>query len=572
MRVQNRPTGSPLPPAVAPPARPPVPAASPAARVGQAPLAARVPPGVPLEPLGFGAPQLCECDFGECRTAVLPMLYDLSRLVTAANDDLPNTLKVLLRLMRRHMKLVRGAVSLYDADSGRIFIHESFGLTEEEEARGVYALGEGITGRVVETGEAMVVPNICDEPKFLNRTDSRGDLASSRLSFLCVPIQRGPKVMGAISAERVYDNPQLLELDARVLSILAATTAQAVELYLVDNVQKDALQAENRRLRGALKEKFKPTNIIGNSKPMQEVYGLIDKVTRSKTTVLILGESGVGKELVASAVHYNGANSAGPFIKFNCAALPETVVESELFGHEKGSFTGATARRLGRFEEAHRGTLFLDEVGELSLAMQAKLLRVLQERSFERVGGNTVITVDIRILAATNRDLPAMIERGEFREDLYYRLNVFPITIPPLRDRGNDVIALADHFLTRFANDMGLGVKRLSTPAINMLLSYHWPGNVRELENVIERAILLSDDDAIHGYHLPPSLQTPVVPAAAPAGSLDARLNGIEYEMIVDCLKATHGNTTEAADQLGLTRRVLGLRMAKYNLDRKQFR
>ena len=523
------------------------------------------------EPIAFSAPQLCECDFGECRTQLLPLLYEMSRLVTEAGD-LPTTLKILLSLMKRHMKLIRGAVSLYDTDSGKIFIHESFGFSEEEVARGVYSLGEGITGRVVETGQAMIVPRIRDEPNFLNRTDSRGDIANTLLSFLCVPIQRGKKVMGAISAERVYENQQLLDLDARVLSILAATTAQAVELYLVENVQKVTLQAENRRLRGALKEKFKPSNIIGNSKPMQEVYQLIEKVTRSKTTVLILGESGVGKELVASAIHYNSVNAAGPFIKFNSAALPESVIESELFGHEKGSFTGATTLRRGRFEDASGGTIFIDEIGELSLSMQAKLLRVLQERSFERVGGNTPIHVDIRILAATNRDLTDMVAKGTFREDLYYRLNVFPITIPPLRDRGNDIIALADHFLTKFSTEMGVDVKRISTPAINMLLCYHWPGNVRELENVIERAIILAEDGAIHAYNLPPSLQTPIVSESSPTGSLDARLNAIEYEMIVDVLKATHGNTTEAASQLGLTRRVLGLRMAKYHLDRVLFR
>jgi Nif-specific regulatory protein len=532
---------------------------------GQGSMASKV------EPITFSTPQPCECDFGECRTHLLPMLYELSRLVTEGGD-LPTTLRILIQLMQRHLNLIRGAVSLYDRDSGTIFIHEGFGLTEEEMARGVYSLGEGITGQVVETGEAVVLPNISDEPRFLNRTDSRGDIATTRLSFLCVPIRCGPKVLGAISAERIYDNLQLLNLDARVLAILAAHTAQAVELYLLDNIQKRALQAENRQLRGALKEKFKPANIIGNSKAMQEVYRLIEKVTRSKTTVLILGESGVGKERVASAIHYNGPNANGPFIKFNSAALPETVIESELFGHEKGSFTGATAQRKGRFEEAHGGTIFLDEVGELSLAMQAKLLRVLQERTFERVGGNTPIKVDIRILAATNRDLGEMVERGEFREDLYYRLNVFPITIPPLRDRGNDIIALADHFLLKFAKEMGVDVKRISTPAINMLLCYHWPGNVRELENVIERAIILAEDGAIHAYNLPPSLQTPVITDVAPTGSLDARLNAIEYEMIVDVLKATHGNTTETAEQLGLTRRVLGLRMAKYKLDRKLFR
>ncbi|MFD2113785.1 sigma 54-interacting transcriptional regulator [Thiorhodococcus fuscus] len=525
----------------------------------------------PVDSIDLTTPHACECGLGECRAQLLPLLHEMSRTVTEAGD-LSSTIRILLRLMKRHMKLVCGVVSLYDRDSGKIFIHESFGLSEDEVSRGVYLLGEGITGRVVETGRAMVIPRIADEPDFLNRTESHGDIASTDLSFLCVPIRRGRKVMGTISAERVYDNRRLLDMDGRILTILAAAVAQAVELYLIENVQRVALEAENRRLRGQLKAKFKPSNIIGGSKPMQEVYDLIEKVSRSKTTVLILGESGVGKELVASAVHYHGPNASGPFVKFNCAALPESVIESELFGHEKGAFTGATAQRKGRFEEASGGTIFIDEIGELSLSMQAKLLRVLQERTFERVGGNTPIQVDIRILAATNRDLAAMVEQGTFREDLYYRLNVFPITIPPLRDRGNDIIALADHFVTRFSQEMGIEVTRISTSAINMLRCYDWPGNVRELENVIERAILLAEDGVIHAYNLPPSLQTPVVSENSPIGSLEAKLNAVEYEMIVDVLKASRGNTTEAANRLGLTRRVLGLRMSKYGLERKTFR
>lgn len=523
-------------------------------------------------PLINSEPHLCECDLGECRTDLLPLLYEMSRIVTETGN-LSTTLQILLRLMKRHMKIVRGMVTLYAPDSGKIFIHESFGLSEEEASRGIYLLGEGITGKVVATGETIVVPRISEEPEFLNRTGSRIDISNTKLSFLCVPIMRGRKVMGTISAERIYDNRNLLKLDMEILAILAATTAQAVELYLLENVQKVELEAENRRLRSALKKKFKPANIIGNSKPMEEVYRLIEKVSRTKTTVLILGESGVGKERVAHAIHYNGPSSNGPFVIYSCAALPESVIESELFGHEKGSFTGATAQRKGRFEEADGGTIFLDEIGELSLLMQAKLLRVLQERTFERVGGNTPIKVDLRILAATNRDLPEMVANGTFREDLFYRLNVFPITIPPLRERGNDIVALADYYVAKFREEMGIDVRRISTPALNMLLCYHWPGNVRELENVIERAMLLAEDGVIHGYHLPPSLQTPVVSELGCAvGSLDARLGAMEYEMIAEALKVHHGNTTEAAAQLGLTRRVLGLRMGKYKLDHKNFR
>jgi Nif-specific regulatory protein len=425
--------------------------------------------------------RFCECDLGECRADLLPLLYELSSLASDSGD-LADILNTLLRLMKRHMKVVRGMVSLFDAETGRISIHKSFGLTDEESARGIYHFGEGITGRVIEYGRAIVVPKISQEPLFLNRTQSRKNPGDQDFSFLCVPITRGRKVMGTVSAERLYDNQRLLNLDAEILSILAATTAQAVEIHLLEHIRNAALEDENRRLRRALKAKFKPSNIIGNSKAMQEVYGLIEKVTRSKTTVLILGESGVGKELVASAIHYNGLTGKGPFVKFNCASLPESVIESELFGHERGSFTGAAAQRRGRFEEADGGTIFLDEVGELSLPMQAKLLRVLQERNFERVGGNVTIQVDIRVLAATNRDLQEMVAKGTFREDLYYRLNVFPITIPPLRERGNDIVALADYFVQHFSSEMNIDVHRISTPALNMLMSYAWPGNVRELE------------------------------------------------------------------------------------------
>ena len=522
--------------------------------------------------MNASAPHFCECDFGECRTDLLPLLFEMSQIVTESGN-LSTTLQILIRLMRRHMKVIRGMVTLYDMDYGKIFIHESFGLTDEEAAKGVYFLGEGITGKVVESGQSIIVPRISEEPEFLNRTGSRNDVADSRLSFLCVPIMRGRKVMGTISAERIYDNRSLLKLDVEILSILAATTANAVELYLLENVRKVELEAENRRLHNALKKKFKPDNIVGNSKPMQEVFNLIEKVSRSRTTVLILGESGVGKERVAHAIHYNSPNSAEPFIIFNCAALPESIIESELFGHEKGSFTGATAMRKGRFEEANGGAIFLDEVGELSLPMQAKLLRVLQEKTFERVGGNVPIKVNLRIIAATNRDLSDMVANGGFREDLYYRLNVFPITIPPLRERGNDIIELADFIVAKFAEEMGINIHRISTPAINMLLCYHWPGNVRELENVIARAMVLADDGVIHGYHLPPSLQPPVVSEVTGGeGSLEARINAIEYEMIIEALKLHHGNTTEAATQLGLTRRIFGLRMAKYALNHKDYR
>jgi len=287
---------------------------------------------------------------------------------------------------------------------------------------------------------------------------------------------------------------------------------------------------------------------------------------------LILGESGVGKELVASAIHYNSPVAEGPFVQFNCAALPENLIESELFGHEKGAFTGASNFRKGRFEDADGGTIFLDEVGELSLPMQAKLLRVLQERSFERVGGNSTVKVDIRILAATNRDLGAMVAAGTFRSDLYYRLYVVPILIPALRERGGDIVALADHFVAKYSRENGKDVKRISTPALDLLTTYHWPGNVRELENVIERAVLVADDEVIHGYNLPPSLQSAKITGTTYQGSLESKLNAVEYEMLVESLKNNKGNMTSAARDLGLTKRMMGIRMGKFHIDYRNFR
>ncbi len=425
---------------------------------------------------------------------------------------------------------------------------------------------------MVESAKAIVIPRLRDDPSFLNRTQSHAGGADMNSSFFCVPILHGRKVLGTISAERIYANRRLLKQDVELMATVASMIAPAVELFLLENIDQVRLETENRRLQNALKERFKPSNIIGSSKPMLEVYELIQKISATKTTVLILGESGVGKELVANAIHYNSASAEGPFVKFNCAALPENIVESELFGHEKGSFTGAAAQRKGRFEQADGGAIFLDEIGELTLSMQAKLLRILQERTFERVGGNHPVKVDLRIITATNRDLAKMVADGTFREDLYYRLNVFPITIPPLRERGSDVITLADHFVARFAAETGKDIKRISTPALNMLMGYHWPGNVRELENVIERSVILADDGVIHGYNLPPSLQTSEESGTAFGCGLEAKLEAVEREMIVEALKTHKGNTTEAAKDLGLTRRILGLRMSKYAISYKTFR
>ncbi|CCG41426.1 sigma-54 interaction domain-containing protein [Magnetospirillum molischianum] len=516
--------------------------------------------------------EFTHCFTGECRVSVLPILFEINK-VLAEDADLATLMSITLDGMRRRLRMHRGIMMLYDRHSETIFIHDSFGLTEEEKGRGIYGPGEGITGKVVQTGKPIIVPRLDQDPDFLDRTRAHGDRKRrGKTAFVCVPIILAQKVLGTICAERIYLNHRLLKQDVELLAMIGTLIAPAVELYLMENIEKVRLETENRRLKSALKQRFKPDNIIGNSKPMQEVYSLIHKVAVTRATVLILGESGVGKELVANAIHYNSPNAEGPFVKANCAALPEGLAESELFGHEKGSFTGAMMMHKGYFEQADGGTIFLDEVGELSLTMQAKLLRVLQARTFERVGGSKPVRVDVRIIAATNRDLATMVEQGTFREDLFYRLNVFPITIPPLRERGSDVITLADYFVSTLAAENGKDVKRISTPALNMLMSYHWPGNVRELENVIERSLILSDDGVIHSYDLPPSLQTPTETDTGFRMPLEAKINAVEYEMIVEALKNSSGNIGEAATELGLTRRMLGVRMERHGISYKMFR
>lgn len=521
--------------------------------------------------LGEFFEEFSHCFTGECRVNMLPILYQISQIITNS-ADLAASLSIILNVMQQQLKMQRGIVTLYDRQSETIFIHESFGLTDEEKARGIYALGEGITGKVVQSGKAIIASRVRKSPDYLDRTHAHRTKGRPNAAFFSVPIVHAQKVLGTIGAERVYLSKNLLKQDVEMLAMVASIVAPAAELYLSENIDKVRLENENRRLRNALKERFKPSNMIGNSKPMQDVYELIHKVAATKATVLILGESGVGKELVATAIHYNSAIAEGPFVSFNCAALPETIAESELFGHEKGAFTGAAVMRKGRFEMAEGGTIFLDEIGELSASMQAKLLRVLQERTFERVGGSKSIKVDVRVIAATNRDLAEMVKQGTFREDLYYRLNVFPMTIPPLRSRGSDVITLADHFVTTFAAENGKSIKRISTPALNMLMSYHWPGNVRELENVMERAVILSDDDVIHSYNLPPSLQTSEGTSTAYGATLDSKVQALETEMIVEALKNSNGHMGDAAEKLGLTRRMLSVRMERYGISYKSFR
>ena len=495
----------------------------------------------------------------------LTLLYEISSALSESLD-LRTVLDHVLAMMAERMEMLRGTFTILNRKTGEIVIEEAYGLTPDEQSKGRYRVGEGVTGRVVETGLPAVVPRISDEPMFLDRTGSRKMLDKEDIAFICVPIRTGSEVIGALSVDRLFNDSITLEEDVRLLTIISSVIAQAVRLRQLAQEELEKLREENRRLHEELRDANRPDSIIGNSRAMLEVYSLIGRVRDTGTTVMILGESGVGKERVAQAIHYGSNRADRPFVAVNCAAIPESLIESELFGHERGAFTGAAASRKGRFELADGGTLFLDEMGDLPYLMQIKLLRVIQERSFERVGGSSTVSVNLRIIAATNRDLETLVREGKFREDLYYRLNVFPIVVPPLRERKSDLMLLADHFVEKYASVHGKNVARISTPAIDMLMSYHWPGNVRELENCIERAVILCTDGVIHSYHLPPSLQTSGAEEGG-KGTLKEMIANIEKEVIVEELKRSKGNMSKAARALGITERIMGLRVEKFGID-----
>jgi Nif-specific regulatory protein len=388
-------------------------------------------------------------------------------------------------------------------------------------------------------------------------------------SLVSVPVKLGDTPLGSLTAETKSGSSKEF---LAALQLIASMVAQAMRVENTVGKERRKLIDENSHLKQELREKYDFSRIIGNSSPMRQVLDQVTQVARSYTTVLLRGESGTGKELIAHSIHYNSLRAKKPYVKINCAALPEALIESELFGYEKGAFTGADKQKKGRFEAADGGTLFLDEIGDLPPQTQVKLLRVLQEREFERLGGHETISVNVRLITATNKDLEEEIAAGKFREDLYYRLNVFQIFLPPLRERKSDILLLAEHFVEKYEVEYSKRIRRISTPAIDMLTSYHWPGNVRELENVIARAVLVCDSSVIHGHHLPPTLQTAEVTGTQVTGSLAASVESFERDLIQDALKSTRGNIAKAARLLDSTERIIGYKVSKYAIDPSRFR
>jgi Nif-specific regulatory protein len=475
-----------------------------------------------------------------------------------------------LEILARHHGAVRGIVSLLQPD-GELRVEASDGLTGGPRTI-TYQLGEGITGRVVESSKPIVVPRVSREPAFLHRAARRPELAHEELSFICVPILLNRRAVGALGIDLKFDPARTFNRSVTFLGVVASLVAQAVKIHRLIDEDKRRLLDENTHLRQELRERYDFSNLVGSSGPMRQIYEQVTQVAGTNTTVLIRGESGTGKELIAHALHYSSLRAKKPFVKVSCAALPESLIESELFGYEKGAFTGAEARKKGRFELSDGGTLFLDEIGDVNLATQVKLLRVLQQREFERVGGTETVKANVRLVAATNKDLERAIAAGTFREDLYYRLNVFTMFVPPLRERKADLLLLVDHFLEKFAQEHHRNIRRISTPAIDMLASYHWPGNVRELENTLERAVLMCDGQVIHGHHLPPSLQTAEASGTVTRVSLRDAVSAYEKDLIQDTLKTTRGNCAKAARLLDTTERIVNYKVRRYGIDTARFK
>lgn len=500
------------------------------------------------------------------KTVEITALYEISKLL-GSSLNLKSNLRGVMKVLSEYLDMKRGTVAMKSNDE--VSIIAAHGMTEEEIKRGRYRLGEGIIGRVAKLGSPIVIPNIGDEPLFLDKTGARKMIKKENIAFLCVPVKFKDEILGVLSVDRLFgDKGVSFEEDLRLLKIIASLIAQSVKLRMEVDKEREAFLEEKENLERQLKGKYRVENIIGQSERMQEVFEDIHRVASSKANVLLRGESGTGKELVAKAIHYMSQRAKGPFIKFNCASIPEGLLESELFGHEKGAFTGAMSVRKGRFELANSGTIFLDEIGDLPLTLQPKILRVLQEKEFERVGAERTTKVDVRLIAATSRNLEELVSVENFREDLYYRLNVVPIFLPPLRERREDMPVLAEYFLKKYNVENQKSVK-ISSDVLSIFMEYDWPGNVRELENTIERVVVMARGKIVTLNDLPLNIKEHSIRNKYPVHAKDAlpsTIEGIEKAKILGALEKTGWVQSKAARILGITARQIGYKMKKYNL------
>ena len=502
----------------------------------------------------------------------LDAIYKVSR-VLCQSLDLNQTLSEVLQILNDDMGLTRGIVSISDKDSSEVKVSAVQGDIEwlRKQANGVmYRSGEGIIGRILASGESIVLGRISSEPNFMHKMD----IYELELPFIGVAI-RGPDgaTIGILAAQPNVPADEYLSERTRFMQMVANLIVQNIQLANSIAIKQQDLKKERDELRREVRKNYSFDKMaVGHSEPMRVVFEQVRRVAKWDSTVLIRGESGTGKELIAGAIHYNSPRSNKPFVKLNCAALPENLLESELFGHEKGAFTGAIKQRQGRFEQADGGTLFLDEIGEISPMFQAKLLRVLQENELERVGGNQTIKVNVRIVAATNRNLENEVEEGAFREDLYYRLNVMPILLPPLRDRLLDVPELAEFLIDKISRQQGREL-RITDGAVRKLMNYQWPGNVRELENCLERAAVMSEDGCIDidTITLTGFEQTPV--ATVKSGAPKVNLNDEsmdERERVTAALEQAGWVQARAARLLGMTPRQIAYRIQTLNINMRK--
>jgi Nif-specific regulatory protein len=500
----------------------------------------------------------------------LSTLLEISQALSGVLN-LKAALQSVLEILERRHQVVGGAVFLQEPDTRELHAEVSSGDRLPGARGGRARLEESITGRVLDTGKPVVVPRVSQEPILAAPAGDRSR-AGRELTYVAVPVAVGRRPGGTLEVVLPFKPDRNYQRSLEFYRVVASMIGQALKLRRTVEADRTRLAEENEHLRDELRDRYAFRNIIGNSAPIQQVYEQVAQVARTNTTVLIRGESGTGKEMIAHAIHYNSPRAKKPFIKVSCAALPESLIESELFGYERGAFTGAQASKKGRFELAEGGTLFLDEIGDVSPSTQVKLLRVLQEREIERLGGTASIRINVRLIAATHRPLEALMEEAKFREDLFYRLAVFTIFAPPLRERKPDIMLLADHFLEKYSREHGKQIRRISTPAIDMLTSYHWPGNVRELENTIERAVLVCDGGAVHGHHLPPTLQTAEASDTVPRQSLAESVDAFERDLLQDALKSARGSCARAARLLSTTERIFNYKVRRYGIDVKRFK
>ncbi len=510
----------------------------------------------------------------------LLVIREASALMSKSLDQ-HYVIREILHLLSELLGLNRGRVILPDADARELCVAHAYGLSAQEMKQGRFRYGEGITGRVMQNGQTAIVQDVDNESAFLFRSVARERLPHETVSFIAMPLQQGGQILGVLGVHRLRDRPRPLARDLQILNIVATLIAQVLLLNRYIQERTISLETENRELKWALNKDPSSVGsfgIVGESMPIRQALKQVLQVAQTDATVLLLGESGTGKELFARALHLSSARRDYPFIKVNCGAIPENLFESELFGYEKGAFTGATSCRPGYFEQADNGSLFLDEIGDMPLAMQVKLLRVLQEKTIQRIGARRETPLNVRIVAATNQDLQQLVSRGTFRLDLFYRINIIPVRLPALRERPDDIRHLVRYYLNQINQSYQRNVN-ITPEALNHLATYAWPGNVRQLRNVLERLALLSENRLISTTEAVTVIAAETTseaavqrhnekPVAVTMGELRPyhAVQGGDRDGIVQALALCKGNKSRAAQQLGMTLRQLNYRIQRLGI------